>query len=62
MKDLKTLGGGPPGAVNDERYEFGPFRLDCATRELRRDNQLVPLTPKAFDLLRVLVNVEGPHR
>jgi hypothetical protein len=36
----------------DERYDFGPFRLDCGTRELWRGDQLVPLPPKAFDLLR----------
>jgi eukaryotic-like serine/threonine-protein kinase len=37
------------------RYEFGPFRLDCRTRELWRGDVRVTLTPKAFDLLRVLV-------
>ena len=35
-------------------YSFGPFRLDCRRRELRRGDELVVLTPKAFDLLRVL--------
>jgi DNA-binding winged helix-turn-helix (wHTH) protein len=43
----------------DERYDFGPFRLDCGTRELRRGDQLVPLPPKAFDLLRALVMSGG---
>jgi len=40
--------------VASERYEFGPFSLDCRTRELWRGDTVVPLTPKAFDLLRVL--------
>lgn len=28
-------------------YEFGPFRLDVAERQLLRLGQEVPLTPKA---------------
>jgi DNA-binding winged helix-turn-helix (wHTH) protein/Tol biopolymer transport system component len=39
----------------DERYLFGPFRLDVPARELRRDGEVVPLTAKAFDTLVVLV-------
>ena len=38
-----------------ECYDFGPFRLDCRRRELRRSDEVVALTPKALDLLRVLV-------
>ena len=34
---------------------FGPFILDDATRELRRDGESIHLTPKAFDLLSTLV-------
>jgi DNA-binding response OmpR family regulator len=37
-------------------YEFGPFRLDAGERHLLRDGQAVSLTPKAFDLLLVLVS------
>jgi DNA-binding winged helix-turn-helix (wHTH) protein len=59
VKVLKTPIRGRPGAGTGERYEFGPFRLDCATRELWRGDQLVALTPKAFDLLRVLVTSGG---
>jgi len=36
-------------------YEFGPFRLDPSERRLLRDRQTVPLTPKAFETLLVLV-------
>jgi DNA-binding winged helix-turn-helix (wHTH) protein/Tol biopolymer transport system component len=39
----------------DERYLFGPFRLDVPARELRRESEVVPLTAKAFDTLVVLV-------
>jgi hypothetical protein len=35
-------------------FEFGPYRLDTAERVLLRDGQPVPLTLKAFDVLRVL--------
>jgi DNA-binding winged helix-turn-helix (wHTH) protein/tetratricopeptide (TPR) repeat protein len=36
-------------------YEFGPFRIDPEQRQLLRQNQPVPLQPKAFDILLVLV-------
>jgi Tol biopolymer transport system component/DNA-binding winged helix-turn-helix (wHTH) protein len=36
-------------------YEFGPFRLDTEERLLLRDGQVVPLTPKAVDLLVTLI-------
>ena len=34
---------------------FGPFRLDTVSHWLWRDDQRVPLTPKAFDVLRYLI-------
>jgi len=40
-------------------HEFGPFRLDPAERQLRRDGTPLPLTPKAFDTLLVLVDNAG---
>lgn len=40
-------------------YEFGPFRLDAGERLLLRDGASVALTPKAFDLLLVLVEHQG---
>jgi len=40
-------------------YEFGSFRIDLDQRLLLRDGQLVPLTPKAFETLLVLVQNAG---
>lgn len=40
-------------------YTFGPFVLDRARRLLLRDGAEVGLTPKAFDLLTVLVENDG---
>src|SRR6266853_1389390 len=40
-------------------YEFGPFRVDAMKRRLLRDGQIVPLTPKAFDTLLVLIENSG---
>jgi TolB-like protein/Tfp pilus assembly protein PilF len=40
-------------------YEFGPFRLAMADRLLLRDGEAVPLTPKLFDILVVLVENNG---
>src|SRR4029079_14732 len=39
----------------DLSYEFGPFRLEPATRRLLRAGEAMPLTPKAFDTLLLLV-------
>lgn len=39
--------------------EFGPFRLDAANRLLFRDGEIVPLKPKVFDTLLVLVERSG---
>jgi DNA-binding winged helix-turn-helix (wHTH) protein len=41
-------------------YEFGRFRLDAGERVLLRDLEPVPLTPKVFDILLVLVE-QGGH-
>jgi DNA-binding winged helix-turn-helix (wHTH) protein/Tol biopolymer transport system component len=40
-------------------YEFGPFRLDPAERKLQRGNEIMALTPKAFDTLVLLVRNSG---
>jgi TolB-like protein/DNA-binding winged helix-turn-helix (wHTH) protein/Tfp pilus assembly protein PilF len=40
-------------------YEFGPYRLDPGARVLMRDGATVPLTPKALETLRVLVERAG---
>ncbi len=40
-------------------YEFGPFRLIPGERQLLCGDQPVPLTPKTFDLLVVLVESSG---
>jgi DNA-binding winged-HTH domains len=38
---------------------FGPFRLDAGERQLLREGKAVPLTPKCFDLLLLLVENSG---
>src|SRR5215472_5719410 len=40
-------------------YEFGPFRLDPVERRLLREGAGVPLSPKAFDILLLLVENSG---
>src|SRR5260370_27227119 len=40
-------------------YEFGPFLLEPEERQLLRQGEAVPLTPKAFDMLLVLVEHSG---
>ena len=41
----------PPSRV----YSFGVFRVDALERLLFKDNREIPLTPKAFDTLLVLI-------
>jgi DNA-binding winged helix-turn-helix (wHTH) protein/TolB-like protein/Tfp pilus assembly protein PilF len=37
-------------------YEFGPYRLEGSTRRLSRGDELIPLAPKAFDILLALID------
>ncbi|HEX3741830.1 MAG TPA: winged helix-turn-helix domain-containing protein [Terriglobales bacterium] len=47
-----------PNLINSF-YEFGEFRLDPQNRVLRRRQEVIPLTPKAFDVLWLLAGKEG---
>src|SRR6266545_1816582 len=49
----------PKGAKNQRVYEFGPFRVDEARGVLLKNGEEVPLVPKAFDLLMLLVESGG---
>jgi Tol biopolymer transport system component/DNA-binding winged helix-turn-helix (wHTH) protein len=40
-------------------YEFGPYQLDTAERLLLRDGERVAVTPKAFEMLVVLIERRG---
>src|SRR5215217_5602516 len=44
---------------NDLHYEFGPYQLDPCKRILTREGEGVALTPKATDILIVLVKHAG---
>ena len=46
----------PPNA---DRYSFGDFVLLPGTRELLREGSAVPLTPKEFQTLLLLVEAQG---
>ena len=47
-----------PGLTSN-LYQFGDFSLDVQNRVLKRGQFLVPLTPKAFDLLLALAQSGG---
>jgi eukaryotic-like serine/threonine-protein kinase len=47
------------GTLARQLFRFGPFEVDPAERRLTRDGTPVPLTPKAFDILLVLVQSAG---
>jgi DNA-binding winged helix-turn-helix (wHTH) protein len=42
-----------------EVYEFGPYALDVGERRLLEADRVIPLTPKAFDLIVALVRRAG---
>jgi eukaryotic-like serine/threonine-protein kinase len=42
-----------------ENYEFGPFRLEIATRSLFRAGEFIPLPPKVAETLLLLVEEAG---
>src|ERR1700720_1728215 len=44
-----------PSSENTELYEFGPFRVDPSRETLLKAGVAVPLTPKTFQILLVLV-------
>ena len=54
-KSLQTAMSADP----DGSFEFGSFRLDANERRLACDGRLIPLTPKAFRTLVVLVENWG---
>jgi len=47
-----------PGAPTHEEtmVKFGPFSFNLATREMKKDDQLMPLTSGEFAVLKVLVS------
>ncbi len=47
------------GQQDNHSYDFGRFRLKPAERVLLREGELVPLTPKVFDILVTLVENGG---
>ncbi len=51
--------GRPDETPRGDFYEFGPFSIDVSKRSLFRDSEFVPLTPKVFDTLLVLVEESG---
>lgn len=48
-----------PAMAIPQCYYFGPFAIDCNQRRLVRGGVSVPLTPKAFDLLVILLESAG---
>jgi len=48
-----------PASPSRHVYAFGPYRLDRPEHRLLRDEQPIPLSPKAFDLLVALVSRAG---
>ncbi len=45
--------------LSNHYFEFGPFRLDLRERLLLKDGEPIALTPKAFNVLAVLVKRSG---
>lgn len=48
-----------PDRAEPRAYEFGEFTLDVSACELRNSSQSIPLRPKSFDVLRILIENQG---
>ena len=59
FRDSPSAAREAPSQETARLYEFGPFHLDPAERKLLRGNEIVVLTPKAFDTLVLLVRNSG---
>jgi TolB-like protein/DNA-binding winged helix-turn-helix (wHTH) protein/Flp pilus assembly protein TadD len=59
-KHLRELGAAPPLQTGKDMKFFQSFRLDTANHCLWRDEERVAIAPKAYDVLRYLV--ENPER
>jgi len=59
LRDSPAVAKETPSQETLRLYEFGPFRLDPTERKLWRGNEIVALTPKAFDTLYLLVRNSG---
>jgi DNA-binding response OmpR family regulator len=55
MRRRSGTPGGSAAPLQGGRVSFGPFTLDLATRQLTRDDELLPLTSGEFAVLKVLV-------
>ena len=51
----ETVGFARELPTNDGQTRFGPFTFDTGARRLARDGATIHLTPKAFDLLALLI-------
>src|SRR5512138_3540616 len=47
------------GGSDKRSYEFASFRIEASEHVLLRDGQIVPLSPKVFETLLVLVENSG---
>ena len=60
QEDRSIRAGAPMTASADQKarqiYEFGPFCIDSEKELLLRDSEAVPIAPKAFQVLLVLVS------
>jgi eukaryotic-like serine/threonine-protein kinase len=55
LRKVGTLIAMSESQAGDEVYEFGPFRVECARERLLKNEELIPLTPKNFQILLVLL-------
>jgi len=57
LRRSRRAGSGTPRAGSG--YQVGALAIDPGTREVRRDHEAIQLTPREFDLLRVLAEASG---
>src|SRR5580658_5028362 len=59
LKNFSGISQGDTTLIQHEIYEFGSYVLDSAQMLLRRGGSVVPLQPRALEMLLVLVRRNG---
>jgi DNA-binding response OmpR family regulator len=59
LRRSRRAGSGTPPYAASAGYRVGALAIDPGTREVWRDQEAILLTPREFDLLRVLAEASG---
>jgi DNA-binding winged helix-turn-helix (wHTH) protein len=59
QKVIKEFSKPPMSNETKNLYEFGSFRFDAGNKTLWRGDEVIPIPPKALELLKLLIEKKG---